>query len=89
MIVPTSLPAALSSIEKTQDWEEVAQGLQAWHLLSLPELCADYFLAPGLVLVHQSAESWAGAEVFEQKESRGEVTHPQVLRSSQVDLNSA
>lgn len=79
--VPTSLPAARSSVSQaqTQDLEEVAQGPLAWRL------------PPSLSFLHltfqplrwsrytRSAESRAGAPVFEQSVPREEMNHPQVL----------
>lgn len=66
--VPPSLPAALSSVSQaqTQDLEEVAQGPLAWRLPPSLSFLRLTFQPLRWSRYPRSAESRAGAHVFEQ-----------------------
>lgn len=71
--LPTSLPAAVSSLSQEN---EVAQGPLAWNFLSL--------LVTEMVLVTQAA---LNDRQMSKKPPREKMSHPWVLRGSEVDLN--
>lgn len=66
--IPTSLPAALSSVSQaqTQDLEVAAQGPLAWHLPPSLSFLRLTFQPMRWSRYTRSAEPWAGAHVFEQ-----------------------